>query len=256
MNDQERARDLAVSVVKRSGSQLLELAKEEIKFQLKSSHDILAEADLLSEKIILGEIKKSFPTHGFISEEAGKSAPSDYTWVLDPVDGTINFSRKFEEYCISLALAHKGELQLGIIFQPVLDKLYVAEKGKGAFLNGKRIVVSQETVLERSLLATDNSSKMDSRQGNFSLLSELCTKVRGVRIFGSGALQMALLAEGKIDVYYKTRFNYWDYAAGTLLIQEAGGTVSDFTGATITGESKDVVATNGSLHSEMLRLLR
>jgi myo-inositol-1(or 4)-monophosphatase len=198
--------------------------------------------------------KKSI-LHSFFSEEAGTQGKSDFLWVIDPIDGTINFSRGIEEYCISLAFLHKGTVKLGIVYQPDNKKLYLAEKGKGAFLNNKRISVSSENKLINTLLATDNSSKLESRQRNFMLLHRLCLEVRHIRIFGSGALHLAKIAEGKLDSYYKTRFNYWDYAAGMLLIEEAGGKITDFMGKPINELSENIIASNELLHNQLIELL-
>jgi myo-inositol-1(or 4)-monophosphatase len=248
-------RQVALSAVKEAGRKLLDLTKNKLIYQLKNSHDILAEGDLVSEKIILETIKKAFPTHGFLSEESGKDSKSDYLWVIDPIDGTINFSRHIDEYCISVALVHKAVLELGVIYQPSYDQLYFAERGKGAFLNDKRIQVSTEKDLVNCLLATDNSSKLDTRLKNFDLLKNICLEVRQIRIFGSSALHLAKVAEGKLDVYFKTSSNYWDYAAGLLLVQEAGGLATDFKGNEIAEDSENIVVSNGLIHNRVLELL-
>ena len=249
-------RSVAIDAAKEAGELLLQLSKEDIKYQMKSEHDILAEGDLQSEKIIIDKIKGSFPRHSILSEEKGEEdLDKEYLWVVDPIDGTINFSRKIEEYAISIGLCHNGEIELGVIYQPVTGKLYVAEKGKGAYLNDQKITVSKETKTNNSLVATDNSSKIDARTSTFQILSKICTEVRHIRIFGSGALHLTKVAEGKLDFYYKPRCNFWDVAAGIILIQEAGGKVTDFNGNPISQASKDILASNGHLHSSALSLI-
>jgi len=252
-------KNVAIKAVKKAGLVLLALSKKEIYYEMKKKRDILAAGDLKSEQIIVQEIKKYFPQHDVLSEEeATEINHSEYLWVIDPIDGTINFSRNLEEYCISLALEVKGSLVLGVIYQPQTDKLYVAEKGCGAFLNNKKIKVSAESDMINMLLATDNSSSPVMRKINYQILAKVCNEVRHIRIFGSGALHLAKLAEGKIDIYYKykkSKTNYWDYAAGALLVQEAGGKVSDFLGRPFGERSDNIVASNGKIHQKILNIL-
>lgn len=250
-------RKLAVLAAKNAGKAILELADQEIQYEMKNAHDILAEADLVSEKIIIDEIRTHFPKHEILSEEAGmQETSSDYLWVVDPVDGTINYARGIEEYCISIALVYQSEVILGIIYQPKLGKMFIAEKGKGAELNGSVLKVSQVAALINGLLATDLTSDIQKREDTFNILISLKDKVRHVRIFGSSALHLGRLAEGQLDVYFKNRFKYWDYAAGILIVEESGGKVTDFEGNPIGMSSESIVASNGLLHDDLLNLLR
>ncbi|MCK4859384.1 MAG: inositol monophosphatase [Candidatus Omnitrophica bacterium] len=249
-------KSVAITAVKKAGKILLELSKSNIRYEKKNKFDILAEGDLKSERIIIDLIKKSFPTHSILSEEKGEeNNESEYFWIIDPVDGTINFSRKINEYCVSVAVEHEGELVLGVIYQPVLDRLYVAERGKGAFLNGKKLLVSNESKLINMLLSTDNTSSITGRAKNFGILARTCNKVRHIRVFGSSALHLAKIASGNLDIHFKSRFNYWDYAAGIMLVKEAGGKVTDFEGRDITKSSENVVVSNGKIHKEILDIL-
>ncbi|MBI5229663.1 inositol monophosphatase [Candidatus Micrarchaeota archaeon] len=250
-------KETALSAAKKSGKLLIDLSKNNANYEMKNVYDILAEADVESEQIIINEIKKAFPNHDILSEERGKTnTESDYLWIIDPLDGTINFSRGIDEYCISIAVERNGELILGVIYQPTTEKLFVAEKGKGAFLNNRRIQVSRENEIINSIPATDNSSKIESRITNYKILSAVCDKFRHIRILGSGALHLAKIVSGNIDVYYKTRFNYWDYAAGVLMVREAGGEVTDLKGNPIGKNSKDILASNGILHKPALELMK
>jgi len=247
---------VAIEAAKEAGALALGLSSQEIKFQDKGSYDILAEADTKSESLIVKKIRDNFPDHSILSEESGQNdITSSYMWVIDPVDGTINFERHINEYCVSIALEKDGVLVLGVIYQAVYDKLFVAIKGEGATLNEKPISVSKEINLLKTLFATENSSKMEIRESDFDLLYKIREKVRGVRIFGSGALHLASVAEGHLDFYFKTKFNYWDIAAGTVLIREAGGKVTDFDGNDLIRTSPNIVATNNVLHSQVLQLL-
>ena len=250
-------RRVAIEAAREAGTLALSLSKSKIEFQMKGAYDILAEADTKSEHIIVEKIKANFTTHSILSEENGDvENGSEYLWVIDPVDGTINYERHINEYCVSIALEHNGELILGVIYQPVYDKLFVASKANGVTLNGQAISVSKESNLINTLFSTENSSKMDVRTGDFKILLDICEKVRGVRIFGSGALHLAALAEGHIDFYFKTRFNYWDIAAGVVLIREAGGKVTDFDGHQLNRDSANIVASNSILHEDVIALLK
>lgn len=249
-------KQVAITAAKDAGKLLLQLSQDDIKYQMKNTHDILAEGDLKSEKLIINRIKQTFPDHSILSEEEGEeNHGKEYLWVIDPIDGTINFSRKIEEYAISIALCHNGDVELGVIYQPATNKLYVAEKGQGAYVNDRKIIVSEEQAAINALVATDNSSKIDARIETFRILSKICTEVRHIRIFGSGALHLARIAEGKLDFYYKARFNFWDYAAGIVLVQEAGGKITDFEGKAISGESKNIIASNGNIHTTAVNLI-
>ena len=247
---------VAIEAAKEAGALALGLSTQEIKFQEKGPYDILAEADTKSESLIVKKIRENFPDHAILSEESGQNdITSSYMWVIDPVDGTINFERHINEYCVSIALEKDGVLVLGVIYQAAYNKLFVAVRGEGATLNGNKISVSTELNLLKTLFATENSSKMETRESDFDLLYKIREKVRGVRIFGSGALHLASVAEGHLDFYFKTKFNYWDIAAGTVLIREAGGKVTDFDGNDLVRTSPNIVATNNVLHTQVLQLL-
>ena len=247
---------VAIEAAKEAGQLALELSKKKIEYTMKGEYDILAEADLKSENLIVKKLMEAFPDHSILSEEnKDVEHNSNHLWVIDPVDGTINYERKLNEYCVSIALEIDGELVLGVIYQPVYNNLFTAYKGDGAYLNGSRLSVSTEDKLIDSLFATENSSKMDVRVSDFEILLKICERIRGVRIFGSGALHLAALAQGHLDFYYKTKFNYWDIAAGTVLIREAGGKVTDFEGNELKRASNDIVCSNSILHQEVLDLL-
>jgi len=247
----------ALKAAKEAGQVLLELFKGERKYEMKTPHDILAEADLKSEKIIINQIRNDFPEHSILSEEEGEmTKSSDHKWIIDSLDGTINFEKGIEEFCISMAVDKDRETIFSLIYRPKLDKLYLAEKGKGAFLNEQRISVSEEEDFLNMLLALDNTSNIPNRKKQFSILTEVCGNFRHVRIFGSGSLQLARLAEGKIGVYYKLEPHYWDCAPGALLIKEAGGKISDFEGKEYKEESTTFLASNGKKHEELLEMFQ
>jgi myo-inositol-1(or 4)-monophosphatase len=250
-------KSVAVAAAEEAGEEILRLANEPIKFTMKNTRDIQAEADLRSERIIIDRLKEAFPDHSIFAEESGEETRgSEYLWVVDPLDGTINYARGVEEYCVSIALVHKGRAILGVIYRPVGKSLFVAEAGKGAYLNGKRIEVSQETELVSCLAATDNTSNPEARRKNFAVLLKVADEVRHVRIFGSAALHLIRIATGQLDLYFKTRLNYWDFAACTLILEEAGGVVTDMEGNPFTRDSKSIVAASKAVHSKALALIK
>ncbi len=165
MND---FKTVAIEAAKQAGEILLELAKTPIKYEMKNSRDIQVEADLRSEKLIISKIKAAFPAHSIFAEESGEEIhESEYLWAVDPLDGTINYARGIEEFCIPIALSQHGQTILGVIYHPVEQQLFVAEKGEGAFLNGKKLEVSNEAKLVNCLVATDNTSHLEDRRKNF-----------------------------------------------------------------------------------------
>lgn len=252
------AREFAINVAREAGAKIMELAGVDggPKYSDKSKYDILAEADLESEKIILNGIKKYFPEHSILTEETGAiNGDPEYLWVIDPIDGTINFSRGIDSYCISIGLEKNGKIEMGVIYQPVFDRLYVAERGRGAFLGNKKFAVSKEEKMINMILARCDSNDVDARRRGTEIYGNLSDKVRHSRMIGSSALMFAMLAAGQVDLYFKNSFYYWDYAAGIALIEEAGGVVTDFDGAPINRFSKNIAASNGRVHEEFLEAL-
>ena len=247
----------AITAAKKAGEVLLELSKKEIQYEMKNKHDIVAEADLKSEQIILDTISQNFPEHSIFAEEKGEVIKdSEYTWIVDPLDGTINFSRGLDEYCISIAVEKNNETILGLIYQPHLNKTYLAEKGKGAFLNEKKLHVSNESEMINMMLYMGSTSNIKYRIKSFQVLSKVCGQVRNIRMFGSGSLELSKIAAGQLDIYFKLlRAHYWDYAPGILLVEEAGGMATDLAGDKFTKHSNFCVVSNGKKHQELLDIL-
>lgn len=248
------AKTVAINAAKKAGKIILKLSQSEIKYKEKKKYDILAEADLKSENIIINEIKKRFPDHSILSEESGEEDnKSEYLWVIDPVDGTINYANGLDDYCISIALLKKDDIILGVIYLPSLKRLFVAQKGKGATLNGNPIFVSKETDTMKMLVATDNTSIEPYRKEIFDIMKKVSSHVRHIRILGSCAIHLAYLAQGKFDFYFKNQLNFWDFAAGIIIVKESGGHVTDFEGNVITRASKNIIVSNGKIHDKILR---
>lgn len=256
MGVRERAIELATEAVRESGEVIAELARRAGAASIDGKAAILQEAVLGSEMALIGKIKAAFPDHNIFSEELGKNhGDSEYLWVIDPLDGTVNFSRGINEFVISVGLEHRGELVGGVIFDPVSGHLWSSEKGKGATCDSLQIHVSTVAEPSQMVLATDNSLKPEARRKNFDALAAICNEVRHIRILGSGALQLARAAAGSVDAYYKSNFNYWDYAASIIMVKEAGGVVTDFDGKPLDGNSNSIIASNGKAHDKLVTLL-
>lgn len=231
---------------------------ENLQVSRKGPADFVSAADLKAEQILREELEKARPGYCFVLEEAGLIEGPDKThrWIVDPLDGTTNFLHGLPHFAISIALEREGALVAGVIFNPVTEELYWTEKGKGAYLNDRRLRVSARNDLADSLIAT--GIPFSGRPGHSVFQKELATvmnRVAGIRRYGSAALDMAYVAAGRYDAFWERGLNVWDIAAGVLMIREAGGTVSDTEGQPKTLETGNVLASNGALHRPMTELL-
>lgn len=226
-----------------------------------SSKDLVTEIDKGSETLIKNLLHTHFPQHEIWGEEGiGDDNPlslddirdEEYAWIVDPIDGTTNFVHGFPFYSVSIALAYRGEIIVGVIYDPSQDEMFVAEKGKGAYLRGKPMVVSNERSLEESLIGSGFSNTPGSMELNLQAMTELLPKVRNIRTTGSAALHLAYVAAGRISGFCELGLNPWDVAAGALLVQESGGKVTDVKGTPYGIDVCDIVATNGHIHRELL----
>ncbi len=201
---------------------------ENLRIDTKSTGiDLVTEVDELSEKYILSSIKENYPLHGILSEESGKSdIGSDYLWIIDPLDGTTNYAQGLPIFATSIALKYKGETILGVVYSPIVDQLFVASKGNGAYLNGDKISVGTKRELNKSVLATgfpyDRAATEDN---NANYFAHFVPKVRGLRRMGAAAYDLANVAAGSLDGYWEINLSPWDIAAGQLIVEEAGGQV-------------------------------
>ncbi|WP_028563841.1 inositol monophosphatase family protein [Paenibacillus pinihumi] len=233
-----------------------------------SSHDLVTEVDKGSEKMIRSLIRTHFPTHSFLGEEGVEAGPEasakalesmrdeEYLWIVDPIDGTTNFVHEFPYYCVSIALAHKGEVIVGVVYDPTRDELFVAEKGKGAYVHGKRMEVSKEQTLRDSLIATGfPADHQYALPINLKGVQAVAPQVRNLRVAGSAALHMAYVAAGRLSGFWEIGLNSWDLAAGALLIQESGGKVTDTGGQPYHLGVRNVAASNGHVHDELTAAL-
>lgn len=219
--------------------------------------DIVTDADRASENIIMGAIRKDFPGHDILTEETTtEKSGSRWLWVVDPLDGTINFAHGFPHFCISIALMDRKKFFAGMIYDPARDERFCAVQGRGAFLNGNRISVSSAQRMDSSVVATGFPyDRAYSSDNNVAEFSRVVTKVQGMRRAGSAALDLAYVACGRFEGFWELKLKPWDQAAGMLLVEEAGGKVSDRYGHPTDIYTQSVVATNGLIHEALVDAL-
>jgi len=253
--------EAAFKAARAAGEIQLKYFNSEFKIETKSTDfDLVTVADLESEAAIIEIIKSEFPDHNFLAEENKYlSTDSDYTWIIDPLDGTNNFAYKLPIFCSSIALAYKSDLILGVIYDPTRDELFYAEKGKGAFLNGKPINVSAQKTLKNSLLITgfyyDRGQDMRDTLDNIETFFK--AGILGVRRLGSAALDLCFVASGRASGFWEFSLSPWDYAAGKLILEEAGGVLTDKGGFPVDFyQPSYIVASNGLIQAEILKNLR
>ncbi|MFT3702241.1 MAG: inositol monophosphatase family protein [Agriterribacter sp.] len=217
-------------------------------------NNLVTEVDHASEKAIIDIIQKNFPEHFILSEESGEIVmDSSYKWIIDPIDGTINYANGIPLCCVSIGVEHEGKIILGAVLNPFLNELFVAEKGKGATLNGKPLFVSSKTDVDRSCLVTGFPyTYLDEPNGPLQIFDKLIRKGIPVRRLGSAAIDLCWVAAGRFDGFYEHKLNAWDSAAGFLMVEEAGGTVTDFKGDYYSPYQPHIVATNGKIHTALL----
>ena len=240
-------------IAREAGELLMDFFRRRVKIEYKGDADLVTEADRSSEKLILERIRKNWPDHEVIGEEGARiETGGDYRWYVDPLDGTTNFAHGFPVFCVSLGLAFKGKRKAAVLYDPTRGELFAAELGKGAFLNGQKIEVSKTAKLAHSLVATGFPSHKRHKSPNIYFYHQLTLRTHGVRRAGSAALDLANVACGRFDGFWEFNLNAWDTAAGILIVEEAGGRVTGFQGQPLQITDRDVMATNGLIHDEML----
>ena len=223
----------------------------------KGAVDLVTEADVASEKAIVGVIREQYPAHALLAEESGCTAgDDDCQWIVDPLDGTTNFAHGLGVFSVSIAFARKGRVVVGVVLNPMAGELFSAVKEKGAALNGVSIRVSDSRQVEESLLATGFPYNLRQRFDPIANRFLNCLRrARGIRRLGSAALDLCYLACGRFDGFWEQHLHPWDTAAGALIAAEAGAVVTDFCNAPYEIDKKEILATNGGIHQEMLGLL-
>lgn len=240
-------------IAREAGALLMDYFRRRVKIEYKGDADLVTEADRKSERLILERIRTHWPTHDVIGEEGARiETGSDYRWYVDPLDGTTNFAHGFPVFCVSLGLACQGERKAAVVYDPTRDELFAAERGRGAMLNGVTIEVSKTPKLLQSLVGTGFPSHKRHKNPNIYFYHQLTLRSHGVRRAGSAALDLTSVAAGRLDGFWEFNLNAWDTAAGILIVEEAGGKVTGIKGEELAIVDRDVVATNGLIHSEML----
>lgn len=247
----------AVGVARHAGALQKERLWGEHSISFKGEVDLVTEVDRRCEELIVGALRDAFPDHSFLAEEnVYESGSAPYKWIIDPLDGTTNYAHGFPWFCVSIALELEEEVLLGVIYHCMMDELFTAVRGAGAHLNGNPIHVSNRSPLRRSLLATGFPyDRTRDNENNFENFVNFQLASRAVRRAGAAALDLAYVAAGRLDGYWECKLKPWDVAAGSLLISEAGGTLTNQAGLPFSVYDHRIVASNGVIHQEMLEVL-
>ncbi len=223
----------------------------------KAANDFVSEVDREAEHAIISTLREAYPGHAILAEESGASGDSEYVWIIDPLDGTTNFLHGFPQYCVSIGLLHKGVPTQGVIFDPTRNDLYTASRGRGAYLNDKRLRVSRRDKLIDGLIGTGFPFRMFEYLDAYNaMLRDMMTKCAGVRRPGAAALDLAAVAAGHFDGFWEIGLSPWDMAAGVLMITESGGLVGDFEGNDKFMERGQIVAGSPKIFSQILHVLQ
>jgi myo-inositol-1(or 4)-monophosphatase len=248
--------ETAVEIAREAGALLANYFERRVAFETKGEFDLVTEADRASERLVVERLRTHFPSHSIVAEEGGgHESASEYRWFVDPLDGTTNFAHSFPVFNVTLGLERAGELIAGVVFDPTRQEMFTAERGAGAYLNNRRIRVSAVKRLSGSLASTGFPSRKRHHNVNIHFYYQLAMASHGVRRTGSAALDLAYVASGRLDFFWEFGLKPWDVAAGSLLVSEAGGRVSDMHGAAHSVTASDgMLADNGALHDEVLAM--
>jgi myo-inositol-1(or 4)-monophosphatase len=223
--------------------------------EFKGEIDVVTEADRVAEDAVIRRIVNAFPDHAILAEESGSTTGAGDTserWLIDPLDGTTNFANAYPHFCVSIALERDNALQLGVIYVPMLDELFIAERGQGLTLNGEPVHVSRTGSLLNSVLSTGFKYDRQSRGDNIGPFTHFTFRTRAVRRDGSAAMDLCYVAAGRFDGYWEAGLNPWDAAAGALMVVEAGGRITDYRGNAFRIDGPDCIASNGLIHEDMI----
>lgn len=247
-----RAARISGDLIQRSAEKVAKLTVNK-----KSKNDFVTEVDLMAEQEIIKIIKNAYPEHSILAEESGETPGNQYTWVIDPLDGTTNFLHGYPQYAISIALKNKGKTEVGVIYDPLRDELFTAERGGGAMLNNRRLRVSKQIDLTTALLGTGFPFKYPEHLDSYlNMFRDLTNKTAGIRRGGSAALDLAYVAVGRLDGFWEIGLKEWDLAAGVLLIQEAGGVVTDFSFDNNYAQSGNIITGNTKMHQAIYQTVQ
>jgi myo-inositol-1(or 4)-monophosphatase len=252
----------AAGIAREAGARLREFFAQGVETEYKGDVDLVTVADRTSEKLIRSRLAEAFPEHGVYGEEGTRDRlDAEFRWYVDPLDGTTNFAHGFPHFCVSLGLEKRaaglnsnqdGTLVAAVVYDPMRDELFTAERGQGARLNGKPIHVARTPDLAESLVATGFPSRKRHQSPNVHFYQEFTLRSHGVRRAGSAALDLVYVAAGRLEAFWEFNLNPWDTAAGILLVEEAGGRVTDFAGGHFRLDSREILASNGLIHAELV----
>ena len=245
----------AIDIAREAGALLAQLFRRPQEISYKRRSDLVTAADRRSEALIIERLRNCFPRHTVVGEEGGgQKTDSDYCWYVDPLDGTTNFAHGFPVFCVTLGLAYRGETIVGVVYDPTREELFTAERGEGAYLNNKRIHVSETRNLSESLLATGFPPFATNHNLNIEFYFRFTQLSHGVRRAGSAALDLCSVAAGRFEGFWELKLNPWDKAAGALMVTEAGGRVTDLAGTPFALLGDEVFASNGLIHDSMCQV--
>ena len=250
--------NVAVMAARRGGDTLIRSLNKLDKFKVeeKGRNDFVSEADRIAERAVIDTILKHYPDHAILAEESGAQGDSDYVWVIDPLDGTTNFLHRFPVFAVSVGLLHKGRQEHGVVYDPLRQELFTATRGNGAHLDGRRIRVSKNTLIERALIGTGFPFR-DSNlalQPYLKMFEKAIMNTAGVRRPGAAALDLCYVAAGRLDAFWETGLSKWDLAAGTLIIRESGGIVSGLDGSEDFLDSGHVLTGSPKIYAALARM--
>ena len=247
----------AVELARKSGALLKEKFNQKHEIYYKGEINLVTEADKMSEDLIIAAINRNFPDHGILSEESPAiPGAGKLRWIIDPLDGTTNYAHRYPIFCVSIALENNGEIVLGVVYDPMRDEMFVAVRGEGAYLNDKKLAVSSLKDISRSLLATGFPYDIrESKENNLDYFNAMAINVQAIRRAGAAALDLAYLAAGRFDGFWELKLKPWDTAAGCLMVEEAGGVISDIAGGKWDLQSPSLLASNGLIHEQMIKVL-
>jgi myo-inositol-1(or 4)-monophosphatase len=262
----------AAAIAREAGARLREYFAQGVETEYKGDFDLVTVADRTAEKLIRERLAEAFPEHGVYGEEGTRERmEGEFRWYVDPLDGTTNFAHGFPHFCVSMGLEHRpaqrpvrdsrageadGKIVAGVIYDPMRDELYTAERGRGAWMNGKPAHVSRIETLAESLVSTGFPSRKRHDSPNIHFYHEFTLRSHGVRRAGSAALDLAYVACGRLEAFWEFNLNPWDTAAGVLLVEEAGGRITDFAGGAFQLNSSETLASNGLVHDELMALFK
>jgi|DewCreStandDraft_5_1066085.scaffolds.fasta_scaffold00444_46 myo-inositol-1(or 4)-monophosphatase len=260
----------AIDVAREAGRLLLSLQSQPLKISYKGARDLVTQVDRAAERLIIGALRERFPDHTFLAEEEVQEE-GEIRWIIDPIDGTTNYAHGLPLFAVSIALEVRGEVSTGVVFIPALNEMFVAEQGKGAHLDDGRTLVPLKTLslyspwrrirvssvkdLRESVLSTGLPYDVWETGRNLDHLVRLCRRAQAVRLTGAAAIQLAYVACGRLDGFWEPDLKPWDMAAGSLLVKEAGGTVTLLDGSPFTHHGGEILATNGRIHEQLLAAL-